>query len=1119
MRIIRYRLVGLFFLFLCVLGNCVAQTIKTDSTCHKVDVRYYDSLYQKLGEYFFDSADYESTLDCALKFVEIDYDTTINSFLFYRNYNNAWMYLFFSMYKLGWYSSIIDNAEGYLQYYSDYGYLIDSVDFANNRPFHSHEIILLAILKSYWQLGDYIKVIDIANLIENTPYITDVESTIYYKFQCYIHLNDTMSLRNSLSLLWEYSKGLDWNEKKVIYDVLAQSSFFFNDEKSAAIYDSMVRDIDDTIRVHPEYIEFLNNNSNIIQAFSKYGKINELLDIVLKSIDNKRHSLEEIQTIINCATLYRAIGNPGKAWLLLETAIPSIVLPDVHDIATKIKYYELVMQANSIGANLDFENGEYDRAMEKAGEALRAYLILDADATTLEVIRPMASVYLTSCFRNEAFDSAATVYLYIVDMIDSLACAGVDVSSYHNLLIGSLSNLAYISEQAGNHKDGEKYIKRALEYYTRSSTLYIETLYSLGIALFEYGARYDTLTSQILEIILNSDSAQMISGLTNPDYAFLNQLLTLLYIRNNYSYAYDEKIMYHLAESTQSYMNYYKSHVLSSTTNSRKIKWEEIMAHFRTHVHRVVIQLHERHPEITTIGYNAALFSKGLLLEIEKSIKKIITDTGDTSIVSLYDTIEILKKQVAVSINNDSCTDSLYRRINHLEISLSEILKKNGNPISNLSISWEDIKDVLPSHSAAIEFCEDNRGGLFVYIMRYDKDYPIFLYLKYHKTHNDYLNLESRIRLSKYLWRPLEENLKGIDTIYFSPSGELTLIPIEYLPDYEDSTRLISDRYNLYRLSSTRELAKDKKKASIKNGSIYGGLRYDATIDTTLRGTDGQRSFTYFPWTSDSISASRGNKAAFLPGTLAEAKYIYDFMKRASINTTMYTDSLGTEFSFKQMSGSDVNLIQIGTHGFYYGGKQEVKSERESVVGEDKSMTRSGLLLAGANMTLKHGLPNSSTYNDGILTAAEIAQLDLKNVDMAVLSACETGLGELKGDGVFGLQRGFKKAGVNSIIMSLWKVDDRATQMLMTRFYDNWLIKKMPKQKALKDAQAYVRNYEMDESEWSKIQQERGLSGTFQSNATRGKKKKHKKGQPERIIKPYSDPKYWAAFILLDGLD
>lgn len=524
------------------------------------------------------------------------------------------------------------------------------------------------------------------------------------------------------------------------------------------------------------------------------------------------------------------------------------------------------------------------------------------------------------------------------------------------------------------------------------------------------------------------------------------------------------------------------------------------------------------------VAANASLFAKSLLLNTEKKMREIILNDGDNDLINIHDSINLF-----LSLLDENQEDKMgYIALLKLEQKLSNRVKEYGDITRDMSIEWTDVQKALKTNEAAVEFnsfTTDNDTTIYVaYVIRPQWEAPKQVVLA-KLIKGDSLstcNPYSNTRLSRNIWKKLSASLDDAKTIYFAPSGELYNIAIESLPDYEDSTLLISDRYNLYRLSSTRELAKDKKPTKIKNGSIYGGLRYDATIDTTLRGSDGQRSFSYFPWTSDSISVSRGNGAAFLPGTLAEAKSIYDFMKRASIKTKMFTDSLGTEFSFKQMSGSDVNIIQIGTHGFYYEGTQEVKSERESVVGENKSMTRSGLLLAGANMTLKHGLPNSSTYNDGILTASEIAQLDLKNVDMVVLSACESGLGELKGDGVFGLQRGFKKAGVNTIVMSLWKVDDYATQLLMTQFYENWLIKKMTKQKALKAAQEYVRNYEVDKTEWAIEQREqrneqRGGSGTFRSKATTSKT--HKAKGSGQMYKPYHDPKYWAAFILLDGLD
>jgi len=141
---------------------------------------------------------------------------------------------------------------------------------------------------------------------------------------------------------------------------------------------------------------------------------------------------------------------------------------------------------------------------------------------------------------------------------------------------------------------------------------------------------------------------------------------------------------------------------------------------------------------------------------------------------------------------------------------------------------------------------------------------------------------------------------------------------------------------------------------------------------------------------------------------------------------------------------------------------------------EDKALARSGLYFAGANNSLRDGkIPED--MDDGILTAKEISKLDLQGADLVVLSACQTGLGEIKGDGVFGLQRGFKKAGAQTLLMSLWSVNDRATQIMMTSFYQS-LMQGVTRHDAFKQAQAQVQ--------------------------TAG----------------FTSPFYWAAFIMLDDL-
>ena len=143
-------------------------------------------------------------------------------------------------------------------------------------------------------------------------------------------------------------------------------------------------------------------------------------------------------------------------------------------------------------------------------------------------------------------------------------------------------------------------------------------------------------------------------------------------------------------------------------------------------------------------------------------------------------------------------------------------------------------------------------------------------------------------------------------------------------------------------------------------------------------------------------------------------------------------------------------------------------------------MERTGLLLAGATLKLQTNTQIQGV-EDGILSAKEISTLDLSNVDLAVLSACKTGLGDITSDGVAGLQRGFKCAGVNSILMTLWEVDDAATHLFMSQFYKN-LMNGKNKHESLQNAQKFLKEYKQD---------------------------------GEYI---YDDYHYWAAFVLLDGI-
>lgn len=437
--------------------------------------------------------------------------------------------------------------------------------------------------------------------------------------------------------------------------------------------------------------------------------------------------------------------------------------------------------------------------------------------------------------------------------------------------------------------------------------------------------------------------------------------------------------------------------------------------------------------------------------------------------------------------------------------------------INGLSCTWQDVKSHLKSGEAAIEFVSFiNKKIKITRTAQRGKDniihvreYPVgeipqaiygALVLTSQSPKPQFvplcdLNMAGNIEINgkiqnsmlyDIIWKPILPYLKGINTVYFSPSDDFYNIPLESLAS-DDVNQPISDMFKMYRLSSTSMLAQDTFASTGKNAVIYGGINYDMTINE-MQNDKNEYLASGFSDETSKASLLRGSRESsdeieYLPGTLTEAQNITNCFKGASKtfgNTKMISGKKATETSLKALSGSGTKVIHIGTHGFYEpdAGSQPLVTLKDwsAYNEEDIALMRSGLLFAGAQ-NFFDGQDIPSNVDDGILTSQEISYLDLYGLDLVTLSACQTATGDVTSDGVFGLQRGFKKAGANSIIMSLWKVDDKATCKLMTEFYTNWLTRKMGKHEAFEEAKKTVRK-----------------------------------------TKEWSDPIYWAAFILLDGL-
>jgi CHAT domain-containing protein len=326
------------------------------------------------------------------------------------------------------------------------------------------------------------------------------------------------------------------------------------------------------------------------------------------------------------------------------------------------------------------------------------------------------------------------------------------------------------------------------------------------------------------------------------------------------------------------------------------------------------------------------------------------------------------------------------------------------------------------------------------------------------------------LELYRLVWEKLEKELRGVKNVYYSPAGLLHKVSFAAIPvneiditgditSSEKYARLttLADKYNMHLVTSTREIKKLKTEnpetwSSKDSATIYGGLQYYLNQDTMRLVADAYR--------------SRGNSESrwkYLEGTEKETKEVNALMTEKSINTTLLTDIYGNEESFKHLSGTKTKVILLSTHGFFLSDVEHKRDLLQSLGGANPSavenpLLRSGLILSGGGT--KWSDPNrviESGLEDGILTADEVSRLNLTNTKLVVLSACESGLGDAKNsEGVFGLQRSFKLAGVESLIMSLWQVDDDATNLLMTTFFTEWLSGKT-KQDAFKTAQTKVR--------------------------------------------------------------
>lgn len=482
----------------------------------------------------------------------------------------------------------------------------------------------------------------------------------------------------------------------------------------------------------------------------------------------------------------------------------------------------------------------------------------------------------------------------------------------------------------------------------------------------------------------------------------------------------------------------------------------------------------------TRSAYESLLLSKAFMLDSERSIYRLLKEHGTATDLQDYMVLMSLKAQVAdweraYHQHADSIM-AVSQRIQQLEDRIIGHCRGYGTVGSFLHIGYDEVKQSLSPREYLIDFTdyatEDRKRHYAAYLISNRQDCPLLQPL-FSEDFIDSLGIvrpdmvygpDIAPKVLNAVWGPLKNRIKKGSTVYYVPSQILFQVSLESLP-LEDGT-LLGEHYHFVRLSSARELLQNRNArelGSALTAVLYGGLQYELTPQAML---DEANAYHLSPLLVMRGENSLRGDSAFhaLPASMAEVEAIEKILQKEKYRIVLYRKEKGTEESFLNMHGQSPDILHLATHGFYY-----TPARAESVdylKGYTDAMFLSGLVLSGGNAAWQgKSLPEGVC--GGILTAHNIARLDLSGTKMAVLSACQSGAGNVTSEGLYGLQRAFKKAGVHTLVMSLWNVSDRVTTAFMVEFYSQLVRCRWNKRKAFEKARRKIRNQYPDPFYWA----------------------------------------------------
>jgi CHAT domain-containing protein len=654
------------------------------------------------------------------------------------------------------------------------------------------------------------------------------------------------------------------------------------------------------------------------------------------------------------------------------------------------------------------------------------------------------------------YDLSKSNFIKAIELIEKNY--GTD-NAYYALFIG---NLGVLNIDLNNLADAEFYLKKALEIKEKLQDSNLNNTYSNLAAIYQKTNRCEEAEKYQLKSIENE---------TNKlSETYKTKVLGLALTYNCLKKSQKE------FESLFIVSNILKKNVKDITTymsNDEIIQYIEQYFHHRIYPLSFLKNNPSNYEKLNVTCFEEELMLRNLTINNYKFLQNSIRNSKNSELKLKFSKFIENKKKIVRQ--NESAIDgkpdnNLILETEKLEKYLVQQSAEFSKLNKSLYLNWESFKSKLNPKEIVIHIVDftyynnkKNPDSIVYSAFVVDKNYkfpkfiPLFeekelaLLLDRNKNQQDSTRIDKQYieyQISELILKPLKEELKGVSTIYLSLSGLTHQINFAALPIKNNQT--FGQKFKIHFLNSPGELI-DYATTTFKQTKnidfiLYGGIDYDKKNDISKEDLLAQKQNSVA--LDDEIKSlqtrSGISKFGYLSGTKNEINTIEILAQKNNYQSKIIDDREATEESIKGLDGRTTPFVlHLATHGFFFPDPIKEKitdnmlSEGKSKIfkASDDPLMRSGLVFSGANKSW--GKSNQDqTGDDGILTASEISNIDLSACQLVVLSACETGLGEVKGsEGVFGLQRAFKMAGVKNIIMSLWKVPDSQTAELFDVFY------------------------------------------------------------------------------------